>query len=251
MKILLTNDDGYHAEGLKSLEAALSRDHEVYTVAPLKQMSGSGHSFHLGIPMELIEVGPRSYAMDGSPADCVKSGLFGIFPGVSFDLVISGINDGPNLGHDLYYSGTVAGAREGMFNGLFSIALSIDGWDTKKDFKTRSEFIRVFLKDLLEKSDLETEAYLNINFPAFDIPRGIRVTFPGKRVYKDYIKFENTNEKRFVLIDGDFPAYISLPGSDLDCVQDGYISVTPISADYDNEIMKKKFDYLNRDFYEA
>ena len=251
MKILLTNDDGYQAEGLNILSEILSEEHTTYSVAPLRQMSGTGHSFHLRTPMELIKTGPRSYALDGSPADCVKSAVFGLFPDMNFDMVISGINDGPNLGSDMYYSGTVAGAREGMINGIFSLALSIDSWDVHKDYAARALFIRDFLGSLLEKSSIEETAFLNINFPSSEIPKGIRVTFPGRRVYKDYLQYQDENDKKFVILDGENPTYISTPGSDLDCVQDGFISVTPISdiCNYQDIIMK--FSYLNRDFYHA
>lgn len=251
MKILLTNDDGYQADGLRVLAEVLSEDNTIYSVAPLRQMSGTGHSFHLRTPMEIVKTGPRSYALDGSPADCVKTAIIGLFQDTNFDMVISGINDGPNLGSDMYYSGTVAGAREGMFNGIFSLALSIDSWDTHKGFAARALFIRDFLGSLLEKSSIEETAFLNINFPAAELPKGIRVTFPGRRVYKDFLQFQDENDKRYVILDGENPAYISTPGSDLDCVQDGFISVSPIAEHCDYHEIAAKFSYLNRDFFQA
>jgi len=248
LKILLTNDDGYDAAGLTALSGVLSEEHTVYTVAPLRQMSGTGHSFHLRTPMELIRTGELSYALDGSPADCVKSAVIGLFPETKFDMVISGINDGPNLGSDIYYSGTVAGAREGVFNGIFSLALSIDSWDTKKDFIGRALFIRDFLSARLKRSSIGDSVYLNINFPVSETPKGVRVTYPGKRIYSDFLNFRDDNDKKYVIIDGDNPGFISAPGSDLDIVHEGFISVTPISDYYGFQKMLKEFGYLNRDF---
>jgi len=124
MKILLTNDDGYSSEGILALERALGTDHEVWTMAPDSERSGMSHSMSLRHPLKIRKLADRRYSCSGTPADCVILAAHGVIPFVP-DVVVSGINRGPNLGTDLIYSGTAAAARQATLNGIPGIAVSL------------------------------------------------------------------------------------------------------------------------------
>src|SRR4051812_9193765 len=124
MRILLSNDDGVHAMGLKVLQKELKKLGDVWVVAPLEEKSTTGHSLTLHKPLRLIEMGPRFYGVSGSPADCVYLGIRQVI-GKMPDLVVSGPNRGANLGQDVYYSGTVSAAREACILGIRSLAVSL------------------------------------------------------------------------------------------------------------------------------
>jgi 5'-nucleotidase len=227
MKILLTNDDGYEARGIRLLKEALSADHDVYVSAPLRQMSASGHSITLFRPMEIRNIGEREFAVDGTPADCVKVALFHLFRDIPFDLIVSGVNDGPNMGEDIFYSGTVAGAREGSLNKIFAIACSLDNWAGERYFENTALFVSRLVNGL-PREILKERIVLNVNFPNRPELTGVRITHLGERVYKDHITLENRDGKTFVTIGGDDPSFSSDPGSDLDAVAEGFVSITPL-----------------------
>ena len=227
MKILLTNDDGHAAPGIQTLLARLKGRHQVSLCAPLTQKSAASHSINLFKPLELREV-DHGHAIDGTPADCVKAAVFGLHNGDKFDLLLSGINDGANLGDDIFYSGTVAGAREGSLNGMFSIACSLSGWGADKDFGPPADFVAKLL-DELPPGLLREELILNINFPETAPYRGVKITTVGKRVYKDIVTVDEAGGKKLITISGDFPDHTHLDGSDLECVDQGYVSITPLT----------------------
>lgn len=247
MKILITNDDGYKADGINALYDALAPHHDVYECAPLNQKSASGHSISLFKKMELLEFGPNRFAVDGTPADTVKVAIFGVFQDIDFDMVISGINDGPNMGHDIYYSGTFAGAREGLINNIFSIACSYDGWDNHKHFKIAADIMLKIVNHITPEM-YKDKIILNINFPPEPPYKGLKITHLGERVYRDIIHFEELGSKVFATIGGETPAYNSDPGSDLDVINDGYISLTPLRSElYEKQKIDsyKVFDTLD------
>ena len=130
MKILISNDDGIEAQGIKTLTEYLSKDHEVIVVAPSENKSAASSSLTLNKPLQPIKVDDNIYSIDATPSDCVHLALCG-FLGDDIDLVVTGINFGPNLGDDVIYSGTVAGAIEGRFLGLPSVAISLASWEGK------------------------------------------------------------------------------------------------------------------------
>ena len=136
MNILLTNDDGINADGILFLKKELEKEHNIYISAPLKEQSCSSHSLTMNLPLRVYEYGKNFYAVDGTPTDCVMLALNKIYENVKFDLLISGINYGANLGDDITYSGTVAGAMEGCLMGIPSIALSLD-----VDFQKRPVYV--------------------------------------------------------------------------------------------------------------
>jgi 5'-nucleotidase len=243
MNILLTNDDGYKAPGINLLFEKLKSVHEVYLCAPMRQMSASSHAITLFKPMEMLKLSSRSFAVDGTPADCIKAALFHFFSGIKIDIIISGINDGANMGDDILYSGTVAGAREGSLNNIFSIAASVDGWQENKDFT----FPVLFLSELLHnlgRPIYKSNLMLNINFPGNVTPMGIKVTHLGKRVYRDKVIVQDRAGKHFITITGDEPGFDHDEGSDLNCVSEGLISITPLANEITDPASKKMLKYL-------
>ncbi len=248
MNILLTNDDGVNASGLKAVYDGLSKNHSVFVCAPTRQMSAMSHSIHLFQELETVRIEDHVYAVEGSPVDCVKVGLFGVYKDIDFDLVFSGINDGPNMGDDVFYSGTVAAAREAVVNGIFAIAGSYDEWNNEKDFASAVRYISK-LVDNLTPAMLKLAIFLNINFPDLKEFKGVKITHLGNRVYRDYVKFIEKSGKTFAVIGGDTPAFSENHGSDLDCVNAGFISITPLSNKvYDHGLIRKfkKFERLLR-----
>ena len=239
MNILITNDDGYFSEGIQKLKEILSEEVNVYLCAPMSEKSASSHSITLFKKMELLEIDEKNFAIEGTPADCVKVALLYLFKDIIFDFVISGINNGPNMGEDIFYSGTVAGAREGLLNNIFSIAVSTDGWNIPKNFDLPARFIRKIVKKLDHKIKSE-KIIININFPLTEKPKGIKITHLGRRVYKDSIIFENINKKNYVTIGGDDPGFEYGENSDLQMVSEGFVSITPlINEVYDKKIIEK------------
>ncbi len=227
MKLLLTNDDGYLAPGFQALWDTLKTSHKVFVAAPMTQKSGSGHSISLFQPIEYKKLDSQSYAVDGTPADCIKAAFFGLFPDIRFDLIVSGINNGPNMGNDIFYSGTVAAAREAALNGISALSCSADGYDNSQDFNSAALYLSRFIP-LLTKDFLSKSLILNINFPVRPPYRGSRITHLGKRIYSDQILFSNTTPLTLT-ITGDKPTHLSEDGSDLSCVHNHFVSITPLS----------------------
>lgn len=234
MNILVTNDDSYQSEGIISLYNVLAVKHNVYMCAPMRQMSSTSHAITLFKPMEIKWLSERQCTVDGTPADCVKVALTGVFQDVAFDMVISGINDWPNMGEDTFYSGTVAGAREGLINNIFSIACSIDGWTDKNNFSYPAEYMGKFV-DAIDEDLLKEKLILNINFPNSNTVKGIKFSHLGNRVYQNVIEHTEEDGKKYVAIAGEHPSFSYNKDSDLDCVSRGYISITPLT----NELFDK------------
>src|SRR5919109_3875058 len=159
MIILLSNDDGIHSEGIVALERSLERVGEIYTVAPDREQNSMSHALTLHRPLRVYELGPRRLAVDGTPVDCVKLALTGLLP-VRPDLVISGINKGPNLGDDIIYSGTVSAAIEGALLGIPAIAVSLVTFKNF-DFQPAAEFTAKLVSHIQEKA-IPPETLLNV-----------------------------------------------------------------------------------------
>ncbi len=229
MKILITNDDGISAQGLVILNRILSKYHETYVIAPDRERSACSNIFTMRDELIVTKTGERSYSVNGYPADCVSLGIHSdLIPEV--DLVISGINHGPNLGDDIHFSGTVAGARTAFIFGKPGIAFSIDSFHrASPNMAEASEF----LADYLKKNPVTKDMFLNINYP--DIPfseiSGVKHTFLSKRYYRDtYIKRESGPGEFIVSLSGSIDTEYR-EGSDDDAIKRGYISVTPMTID--------------------
>jgi 5'-nucleotidase len=228
--ILVSNDDGVGAAGLVALREALASFADVYTVAPQLEQSAKSHSITLHHPLRFHEVETRVWAVDGTPADCVYVAFFlqDLLPRRP-DLVVSGINHGPNLGNDVHYSGTVAAAREGALRGVPSIAFS----NSSSDMEGAAQYAKRFCKQLLGTTAPGGQAVLlNVNFPSVP-PKGIRATRLGLRLYSDEVEVRDDPRGRHYLWIGG-PGHVKnapVEGADTEALDDGLISVTPLSIE--------------------
>jgi len=224
--ILLSNDDGIEAEGIRDLHAALKGLGRVYVVAPAVNQSAASHSFSLRKPIRVWKLRPRWFAVHGTPTDCLLISHYGILKR-KIDLVFSGINDSPNLGDDVLYSGTVAAAIEGAMLGMPSVALSYLEAGENRD--AAHALVRR-LVPLLLGGLLPPKTLLNVNIPAGEL-RGVRVTHLGRRIYRDMaIREELPDGGVSYTIDGEM-SFTETEGSDFEAVYAGYISVTPMQLD--------------------
>jgi 5'-nucleotidase len=231
MIILLSNDDGIQSEGLVALEEKLRGIGEIHIVAPDRAQSSMSHALTLHRPLRVYELGQRRLAVDGTPVDCVKLALTGLLP-VRPDLVISGINKGPNLGDDIIYSGTVSAAIEGALLGIPAIAVSLVTFKDF-DFRAAAEFTATMVQRIAE-TGIPPKTLLNVNVPS--VPKtdlkGWRVTRMGKRHYSENI-VERVDPRgvKYYWIGGDDLGFANDDGTDCQAVHEGYISVTPLQVD--------------------
>jgi len=231
LKILLSNDDGYRAEGLRCLAEHLRDLADITIVAPERNCSGASNSLTLEQPLRLTEVGPASYFVNGTPTDCVHLALTGLLDHEP-DMVISGINDGANLGDDVIYSGTVAGAMEGRFLGLPTIAISMVS-RKGRHFDTAARVARALVARILEES-LPAKSILNVNVP--DLPWGELGGFEATRLgyrHKAEPVVRGTDPRGRPLYWVGFAGagQDAGPGTDFHAVKAGRVSVTPLKVD--------------------
>ena len=233
MKILVSNDDGYRARGIRLLKEALAGLAEITVVAPDRNRSGASNSLTLDIPLRVFESEPRVYYVQGTPTDCVHLAITGLFD-YEHDMVVSGINDGANLGDDVLYSGTVAAAIEGRFLGLPAIAVSLCTMpDEEAHFETAAEVARQLVAQLVQSS-LEPTLILNVNVPNLPLAalRGFRSTRLGYRHRSEPIVPANDPRGRPVYWVGPAgPQQDAGPGTDFEAIAQGYVSVTPLQID--------------------
>ncbi len=241
MRILLSNDDGILAKGLKVLEAACEPLGELYVVAPDREQSATSHSLTLHHPLRPVQLGERRWQVDGTPTDCVMLACEALFD-VRPDFVISGINHGPNMGEDVLYSGTVAAAMEGLALGIPSIAVSFAGSILRADalLETQVEILRSLLKRLMSLPSFPRDTLLNVNLPAVaaDQVKGVRITRLGRRVFSDSISRMKDPWGRDILwIGGGSVEWSGPEDSDFRAVHDGFVSVTPLHLDLTHHVM--------------
>ncbi len=229
MRILVSNDDGYQAEGIKQLTKTLSEIAEVVVVAPNENKSAASSSLTIGKPLEPIQIDENIFAIDATPSDCVHLALCG-FLKKSIDLVVTGINFGANLGDDVIYSGTVAGAIEGRFLGLPSIAISLTGWRCEH-FETAA-IIAKRLVEKIEKAPLSHNTIINVNVP--DVPieeiKGIKSTRLGNR-HMSEPSIQDQSDPSLYWIGENGPEADNGEGTDFYAVTNNFVSVTPLQID--------------------
>ena len=229
MRILISNDDGYKADGIIQLTSSLSEIAEVIVVAPSENKSAASSSLTIGKPLKPIQIEKNIYAIDATPSDCVHLALCG-FIEESVDLVVTGINFGANLGDDVIYSGTVAGAIEGRFLGLPSIAISLASWECNH-FDTAGNIAKI-LVDQIDKAPLSNNTIINVNVP--DIPmtkiNGIKSTRLGNR-HKSEPSIQDSKDPSLYWIGENGKEADNGEGTDFHAVSNNYVSVTPLQID--------------------
>jgi len=229
MRILISNDDGYQADGIIQLAKSLTDIAEVIVVAPIENKSAASSSLTIGKPLKPIQIDTNIYAIDATPSDCVHLALCG-FIKESIDLVVTGINSGANLGDDVIYSGTVAGAIEGRFLGLPSIAISLASWECNY-FETAGNIAKMLVKQI-DKALLLKNTIINVNVP--DIPMneilGIKSTRLGSR-HKSAPSIQDLKDPSLYWIGENGQEDDNGEGTDFHAVSNNYVSVTPLQID--------------------
>ena len=228
--ILVTNDDGVHAPGIKALASALSSLGTVHVVAPDREVSACAQSLTLKHPLRAERIEERVHAVDGTPADCVNLALVKLLPRRP-DLVLSGVNRGANMGEDVFYSGTVGGAREGTFFGVPSIAVSLAVREAREaDYGHAAAFAARLAAIVLAKG-LPERTLLNVNVPP-GVPAGVAVTAQGRREHEGTI-LEGLDPRRrtYYWIEEGRDNWVRDEMSDIHAVKQGLISVTPLQTD--------------------
>jgi len=235
MRILLTNDDGIDAAGITILAKQLKENgHEITIVAPDKEQSATSHSITLHQPLRIIKRAENKYAVTGSPADCIILAST-VIKAKPFDLVISGINSGRNMGEDILYSGTVAAALEAMLMGYKAIAVSLTSFKDQ-NFEAAATILNNMLDNGLPELIGEREVF-NINIPniAVEEIEGIKITETGHRKYQDFVSEQKDPRGRKIYwIGGGEPLWSKVGDTDFKAIFQNYVSISPISPNFTN-----------------
>jgi 5'-nucleotidase len=235
LNILVTNDDGIHAPGIIALAEALHSLGRVAVVAPDRERSAIGHALTLHHPLRAAELGPDRFAVDGTPTDCVNLGIHTLLE-FRPDLVVSGINNGGNMGDDVTYSGTVSAAMEATLMGIPAFSISLVTSDGNPDYSEAAAFA-VRLADKVIREGIPDDTFLNVNVP--DLPTGklldAIVTTQGKRRYEGMIidKVDPRGRNYYWIGSVDLN-FLDIEGSDYSAVSRGHISITPLHLDLTN-----------------
>ncbi len=245
-RILITNDDGIHAEGIEALEAAMREIGEVYVVAPESEQSGASHSLTLARPLRIRQIDERHWTVDGTPTDCVTFALNQILlPNERPAICVSGINHGANLGDDATYSGTVAGAMESTILGVPGLAFSLVA-NRSHDFTESAKVARAVASKALAEG-LPDGTLLNVNVPK-GIPCGLRITKQGFKTARPVISEHiDPRGKLYYWIGEERAGFRAEGGTDFEAIDEGYVSITPMRSDLTNHLVIEKLSGWNRD----
>lgn len=252
MRILITNDDGIKAEGIITLASLLEKEHDITVIAPDVQRSACGHSITIYKPLTIKEVkieglNSKCYSVDGTPADCVKIGINKIIED-KVDVIISGINNGLNVGTDVLYSGTVSAAIEGAIYNVPSIAVSIDRENGKINYYSAAMFIKEMLKKI-DVKNIGKDVVLNVNVPNLEYEKikGYKVCNLGTRIYSNVFIEKNSNEYEKTYEIKGTPIGDVVENTDVYFINLGYITITPLHYDLTNfKLMKKVENEFNK-----
>lgn len=244
IRILLTNDDGYHSEGIIALEQALCDLGDIFVVAPASEQSGAAHSLTLARPLRIRQIDGRHWTVDGTPTDCVTLALNQI---LRVDerphICVSGINHGPNLGDDATYSGTVAGAMEATILGVPGLAFSL-AESRSSDFAQSMKFAREITERAIANG-LPEQTLLNINIPGGE-PKGVRITKQGFKEARPVInELIDPRGKPYYWIGEVRDGFRAEGGTDFEAIDEGYVSVTPMRSDLTNHAAIKLLESWN------
>ncbi len=239
MHILVTNDDGVNAPGLVTLAQAMRELGKVSVLAPDRSWSASGHVKTLDRPLRvkaaILSDGTPALASDGAPSDCVALAILGLLP-EPVDMVVSGINNGPNLGHDLTYSGTVTAAMEAAISGLPGIAVSLDippMLEGALDYSAAAVIARRVVANVIQHGR-PTTTLLSVNGPYLPLEdiRGVQITRQGLRIYRDaLVRRKDPRGRPYYWIGGEAPGGVPDEGTDIGALHQGYVSITPVQLD--------------------
>ena len=248
-RILITNDDGIHSEGIIALAAALSPLGEITIIAPAREMSAAGHSLTLSQPLKIWQLGANQWMVEGTPTDCVHLAVFKLMKKPP-ELLVSGINNGPNLGDDVTYSGTVSAAMEGALHAIPSFAISLVSGGLS-EYAMAGRFARMLAEKILQDG-LPKGTFLNVNIPPGP-HKGVMLTHQGWRCYKDTVTEEKDPDgDKVYIIKGVDISCGGGEGSDCEAVEQNYISITPLHLDLTNHRALKDMaswsDFLNGQF---
>lgn len=253
LKVLISNDDGIHATGIQTLTAKLAEQYEVYVVAPDRERSAMGHALTLHQPIRIDEINlkmpvAKAFSTSGTPSDCVKLALNALLD-VEIDVVVSGINHGPNLGSDVIYSGTVSAALEGAIHGIPSIAVSlVNGGDKLADFTHGADFIAEFLPVAM-KVGIPAQSILNVNIPAIAKAdfAGIKICELGTRMYTD--SYERRVDPRggvYYWLAGEVIEGGEALESDVEAIRNNLVAISPVHYNLTNfnalTLLREKLD---------
>jgi 5'-nucleotidase len=228
-RILVTNDDGVHAEGIRALAEAVAHLGDVTVVAPIQEASAIGHALTLRRPLRIEAIGPEVFAIDGTPTDCVNIAITHILKGKP-DLILSGINKGWNLGDDVTYSGTVSGALEGALLLIPSIAISTERVKDEAEFGPSARAAATVAEAVLERG-MPKFTLLNINVPAGE-NKGFRVTVQARRNHVTVVSERmDPRHRPYYWIEEGLNEWEPHDRSDYQAVRDGFISITPLQPD--------------------
>ncbi len=236
MQILLSNDDGFHAPGILALKEEFIKENKILICAPSSERSGTSHGFSLHDPLRLEEIETDHYSCSGYPADCTFLALSTLYTSAP-DLVISGINRGGNLAQDIYYSGTIAAAREATLRGVSSIAVSIctefsEANESNVYYEDCAKYLNELIKNGLTQF-IKNETLLNINFPnlAYKDIKGVKLTELGRRNYSNEVeKRKDPRGSNYWWNKATFLGTLDIPNSDCNAVSDGYVSISNLNV---------------------
>src|SRR5437588_2048711 len=229
IRILVTNDDGVHSDGIKALADALQPLGEITIVAPTQEASAIGHALTLRHPLRLEQIAEQTFAVDGTPTDCVNIAITQVLNGLP-DLVLSGINKGWNLGDDVTYSGTVSGALEAALLGVPSLAVSLKSTRATYDFGPAARAAAA-ISDAVLRQPLSSRTFLNVNVPSGE-PKGYRVTVQATRNHITSVAERHDPKGRpYYWIEEGQNEWQPHDRSDYQAVRDGYVSMTPLHPD--------------------
>ena len=249
--ILISNDDGIKSKGIWELKRFFEKDYKVFIVAPDRERSAAGHSISLHNPIQLQEIEIESvYAIDGTPVDAIHMAFLGLIP-KPVDLVITGINNGLNLGSDVFYSGTVSAAFQAVAHGIPAVAVSIDNSDGDIHYETAVYYTGKIVKKLID-GGIANKVILNINVPNIPVDdvKGIEITKLGSRDYNDVlVEREGPDDKKYYSIEGELSGDILEKGTDVQAVHEQKVSITPLHWDvtahhYITELRNRGFHTL-------
>ncbi len=226
--ILVVNDDGPFSKGVTVLKDSFKKEgYNVYVFVPHQEMSACSHALTLSKPLHVKEIEKNYFIVDGTPSDCTYLALFCFLKGKKIDYVISGINCGYNMGEDVFYSGTVAGAMEGFFHGIKSIAVSARNFENIEEIA--AHFVKLFKR--LESLPVSEPFLLNVNYPEGEI-KGIKLTSLSSRLYPgNVVECVDPRGIKSYWIGGVPAIWNGKEDSDINAVKSGYVSITPLKAD--------------------